>query len=98
MDGQSGSGSGEQELFRPEETDSRDLWLEEIRYQRRQERRRRQQPIAWSYRPDPRQRDLARLLSAIVADGPTERKLFGDDDVPGGIDDDDDPDWDKESF
>ena len=45
---------------------------------------------------DPRQRDLARLLSAIVADGPTERKLFGDDDVPGGIDDDDDPDWDKE--
>ena len=45
---------------------------------------------------DPRQRDLARLLSAIVADGPTERKLFEDDDVPGGIDDDDDPDWDKE--
>jgi hypothetical protein len=30
---------------------------------------------------DPRQRDLARLLSAIVADGPTGRKLFGDDDV-----------------
>ena len=30
---------------------------------------------------DPRQRDLARLLSAIVANGPTERKLFGDDDV-----------------
>ena len=48
---------------------------------------------------DPRQRDLARLLSAIVADGSTERKLFGDDDVPGGIDDDDDdPDWDKEPF
>jgi len=30
---------------------------------------------------DPRQRDLARLLSAIVADGPKERKPFGDDDV-----------------
>jgi hypothetical protein len=28
---------------------------------------------------DPRQRDLARLLSAIVPDGPTGRKLFGDD-------------------
>ena len=43
-------------------------------------------PIAWSYRP--RQPDLARLLSAIVADGPTGRRLFEDDDVPGGIDDD----------
>ena len=51
-------------------------------------------PIAWSHRP--RQPDLARLLSAIVADGSTGRRLFGDDDVPGGIDDDDDPDWDKE--
>ena len=47
---------------------------------------------------DPRQRDLACLLSAIVADGPTKRKLFGDDDVLGGIDDDDDPGWDKEPF
>ena len=47
---------------------------------------------------DPRQRDLARLLSAIVADGPTERKLFGNDEVLGGIDDDDNSDWDKEPF
>ena len=28
----------------------------------------------------------------------TSAPIFGDDDVPGGIDDDDDPDWDKEPF